>query len=136
MMALRPIVVDSKGMILGGNMRLEALKSLGHKEIPDEWVRRAGRLTEGQKREFIIKDNSSFGEYDWDLLANEWSDLPLTEWGVNLPKGWSNDENGDTSPQLSGMEYRIIVQCESEGEQARLLERFESEGIKCQALIS
>lgn len=89
MMTLRPIVVDDQGVVLGGNMRLEALKALGYKEIPDEWVKRAEELTEEQKREFIIKDNNSFGEYDWDLLANDWSDLPLSEWGVDIPEDWA-----------------------------------------------
>jgi DNA modification methylase len=89
MMTLRPIVIDDQGVVLGGNMRLEALKALGHKEIPDEWVKRASELTEEQKREFIIKDNSAFGEYNWDVLANEWSDYPLTDWGVDLPEDWT-----------------------------------------------
>src|SRR5688572_30309727 len=89
MMALRPIVVDDEGVVLGGNMRLEALKSLGYKELPDEWVKRASELSEEQKREFIIKDNSSFGEYNWELLANEWSDLPLSDWGVDIPEDWA-----------------------------------------------
>ena len=54
MMALRPIVIDDQGVVLGGNMRLEALKALGHKEIPDEWVRRADDLTEEEKKRFIV----------------------------------------------------------------------------------
>ena len=89
MMALRPIVVDEAGTILGGNMRFLALKRAGYKDLPDEWVKRADQLTEAQKREFVIKDNGSFGEYDWDLLANEWDDLPLADWGMAwvLPVG-------------------------------------------------
>jgi 16S rRNA G966 N2-methylase RsmD len=89
MMALRPIVVDENGMALGGNMRLEALKANGLKEIPEEWVKKASDLTDEQKQEFIIKDNNSFGEYDWDVLANSWSDLPLAEWGVDIPEDWA-----------------------------------------------
>ena len=88
-MELRPIVIDESGMVLGGNMRLEALKSLGKKSIPDHWIKRASELSEEQKKEFIIKDNSSFGEYDWDLLANEWGDYPLAEWGVDIPDDWA-----------------------------------------------
>lgn len=89
MMTLRPIVVDESGVVLGGNMRLEALKALGKREIPDEWVKRADELTPEQKQEFIIKDNAGFGEWDWDLLANEWSDLPLSDWGVDIPEDWA-----------------------------------------------
>ncbi len=88
MMKLRPIVIDADGVILGGNMRYEALKANGLKEIPEEWVKRADELTEEQKKEFVIKDNSSFGENDWDLLANLFSDCPLTGWGLDLPEEW------------------------------------------------
>lgn len=87
MMALRPIVIDDSGMILGGNMRFEAIKSLGMKEIPGEWVKRADDLTENEKREFIIKDNVGFGEWDWDVIANEWSALPLVDGGLDVPDG-------------------------------------------------
>lgn len=85
MMALRPMIVDETNTVLGGNMRLNAIKALGMKEIPDEWVKRADELTEDQKKEFVIKDNSGFGEYDWDVIANEWSDLPLADWGLDVP---------------------------------------------------
>lgn len=86
MMELRPIVVDANGVILGGNMRYQALKANGMKEIQDEWVKRADELTEEQKREFVIKDNVGFGEWDWDVLANEWDDLPLGDWGLDIPE--------------------------------------------------
>jgi ParB-like chromosome segregation protein Spo0J len=85
MMELRPIVVDENFVVLGGNMRLAAIKALALKEIPDSWVKVAEGLTEDEKREFVIKDNVSGGEWDWDALANEWSDLPLTDWGLDLP---------------------------------------------------
>jgi DNA modification methylase len=88
MMSLRPIVVDESYTVLGGNMRLEALKANGLKEIPDEWVKRASELTPEQKREFVVKDNAGFGEWDWDALANEWSELPLADWGLDVPEDW------------------------------------------------
>lgn len=92
MLALRPIVVDTDGIILGGNMRLRALQDLGYKEIPDEWVKRADELTEEQKREFIIKDNVGFGQWEWDALANEWDTEQLSEWGLDMP-GFDVDED-------------------------------------------
>jgi len=92
MMALRPIVVDADNVILGGNMRFRALQDLGYKEIPDEWVKKADELTEEQKREFIIKDNSGFGSWDWDALANEWDTEQLSEWGLDMP-GFDIDED-------------------------------------------
>lgn len=91
MMALRPIVVDSAGMVLGGNMRLRALQELGFKEVPDEWVRRADELTEDEKRRFIITDNAGFGSWDWDALANEWDAAELAEWGLDVPDEWGYD---------------------------------------------
>jgi len=90
MMELRPIVIDEDGIILGGNMRFEAIKNIGYKEIPDNWVVRREDLTESQKKEFVIKDNASFGEWDWDVIANEWDVQKLDEWGVSL---WTADED-------------------------------------------
>jgi ParB-like chromosome segregation protein Spo0J len=86
MLNKRPLIVftdvDSKYVVLGGNMRLKACKEVGIKEIPvivaDEW-------TEEQKAEFLIKDNVGFGEWDWDGLANEWDTDKLTDWGLDLP---------------------------------------------------
>lgn len=91
MMALRPIVVDADNVILGGNMRFRALQDLGYKDIPDEWVKKADELTEEQKREFIIKDNSGFGSWDWDALANEWDGEQLEQWGLDVPD-WAGDD--------------------------------------------
>jgi len=85
MLELREIIVDENNIILGGNMRYRALKQIGEKECIAKIVT---GLTLDQKREFIIKDNSNFGEYDMDALANLWSDLPLVEWGVDLPEDW------------------------------------------------
>ena len=84
MMELRPIVVDEENMILGGNMRFRAIKELGNKTIPESWIKRATGLTEEQKKEFIIKDNASFGEWDWELLANEWNPETLSNWGIDV----------------------------------------------------
>jgi len=84
MMELRPIVIDEDGTILGGNMRYRALKEMGYKEIPDNWVKKASELTDEEKRRFIIEDNVGFGEWDMDMLANEWDAEELEEWGVEL----------------------------------------------------
>jgi DNA modification methylase len=85
MMKLRPIIVDAEGMILGGNMRFKALQELKYKDIPDEWVKRDGELTDEEKQRFIVADNIGFGEYDWDMLANEWDKDKLIEWGLEIP---------------------------------------------------
>lgn len=73
---------DGKYMVLGGNMRLRALQDLGIKEAP---VMLADHWTEEQRREFVIKDNLGFGEWDWDQLANEWDAGQLSEWGIDVP---------------------------------------------------
>ena len=88
MMEKRPIVcvTDSDGKLypLGGNMRLKALKELKYKDIPDSWVTMADEWTEEQRREFLIKDNVGFGEWDWDMIANEWDAEQIEEWGLDV----------------------------------------------------
>jgi hypothetical protein len=86
MMELRPMVVNSDMVVLGGNMRLKALKEAGYKEVPDEWVKSAESLTEEEQRRFIIADNVGFGEHDWDMLANEWNAVELEAWGLDMPE--------------------------------------------------
>ena len=82
MLSLRPIVVNDNMVVLGGNMRLKACKEAGLKEVP---IIKASELTDEQQKEFIIKDNVGFGEWDWDQLANEWDVEQLTEWGLDVP---------------------------------------------------
>ena len=82
MLELRPIVVDENNIVLGGNMRLKACKEAGLKDV---YIVKAENLTELQKDEFIVKDNVGFGEWDWDMLANEWDTEKLDEWGLDLP---------------------------------------------------
>lgn len=94
MLDLRPIVVDEDMVVLGGNMRLKACIAAGLKEVP---IKVAEGLTSEQKAEFIIKDNASFGEWDWDLLANEWDPTELIEWGIDVPF--------DSEPEESENEY-------------------------------
>lgn len=93
MLTLRPLVVDEEYVVLGGNMRLQALLQLRYPEVP---VVIAKGLTAQQKREFILKDNASFGEWDWDLLGNEWSDLPLQDW-LDVPRSWNTEPEEETS---------------------------------------
>ena len=88
MLELRPIVIDENNMVLGGNMRLKACLEAGLTDVP---VIHANNLTEAQKKEFIIKDNISFGEHDFDILANEWNIIELDEWGLDIPAFANND---------------------------------------------
>jgi hypothetical protein len=92
MLDIRPIVVNSDMVILGGNMRFKACKEAGLKEIP---VIVADNLTEEQQREFLIKDNTSGGEWDFEILANEWDVEQLEDWGLDMPKGKEDKEEGE-----------------------------------------
>ena len=103
MLELRPIVIDENNIVLGGNMRLKACIEAGLKDVP---VKQAKDLTEEQKKEFIVKDNVGFGEWDWSDLANNWETEELEEWGLDII-GFSNVEDlgigfslpdGDKSP--------------------------------------
>ena len=103
MLAKRPIVYDESNTILGGNMRYMALKELVKEgfEVKDEYFKQVTDWTEEQKREFVIKDNVALGEWDTDILANKWDDLPLEDWGIDTT-GWDNEEvEEDEVPELS-----------------------------------
>lgn len=99
MLSLRPVVVNKDMIILGGNMRYKAAKEAGLKEIP---ILIANNITEEQEREFLIKDNTSGGEWDWDILANEWDADELNDWGLETPYTWGEvleaEEDDYTEP--------------------------------------
>ena len=85
MLEIRPIVVNADMIVLGGNMRLKACIEAGLKQVP---IIKADDLTEDEQRQFIIKDNVSGGEWDWEMLSNEWDAEKLDEWGLDVPN-WS-----------------------------------------------
>ncbi len=95
MMELRPIIIDENNMVLGGNMRLKALEELKYIDIPENWVKKENELTEDQKKEFIIKDNVGFGDWEWEQLSNEWDAELLDEWGLDMPNFDIDDEDED-----------------------------------------
>jgi hypothetical protein len=124
MMALRPMVVNEDMVVLGGNMRLKALKELGYKEVPNDWVKSAKDLTEDEIRRFIIADNVGFGEHDWEMLANEWNVEELTDWGLDIPNfntadidySILDDENIDNhlDDMADGVKKAIQIEFEAE----------------------
>ena len=87
MLEAREIVLNKDHIILGGNMRYRAAKEAGIKELPVKIV----DWSEEKQKEFIIKDNISGGEWDWDILANEWDTSFLDKWGLSLPSTWDLD---------------------------------------------
>ena len=92
MLDIRPIVYDETNTILGGNMRYKALEVLELEgfEVKDNWFKCVKDLTEKEKKEFIIKDNVPFGDWDWDTLLMN-GDLPLNDWGLDISK-WTDEE--------------------------------------------
>ena len=120
MLEIRPIVVNADMVVLGGNMRLKACKEAGLKEVP---IIIADNLTEEQQREFLIKDNVSGGEWDFEMLANEWDVDELTEWGLEVPTfatdvDYSILDDDDVSEQLEDMQNGVkkAIQIEFEAE--------------------
>jgi ParB-like chromosome segregation protein Spo0J len=118
-------------VILGGNMRFRACKEAGLKQVP---VIVADNLTEDQQREFLIKDNVSGGEWDWDLLANEWDVEQLEEWGLDIPKMLgADDELTDLSSSIDSL-YRIEVVCKDEEHQENVYNKLIEQGFECRLL--
>jgi hypothetical protein len=120
MLEIRPIVVNSEMIVLGGNMRLKAAKEAGLKEVP---IIKAENLTIEQQNEFIIKDNVSGGEWDFDILANEWDVKQLEEWGLDVPN-WlelpsdedliGEDKNKPPTMKITFPTPEDLQTCESE----------------------
>lgn len=109
MTEVREIVVNRDHIILGGNMRYKAMLEAGWTEAPVKVV----DWSQTKQDEFVIKDNSSFGDWDWDILANEWDAEQLDAWGVNTPE-WNNDKEESTTENDSGKE-RATATCPSCG---------------------
>lgn len=108
MLNLRPLVIDEKNQVLGGNMRLRVALDLGLETVP---VICAIGLTESQKKEFIIKDNVSFGEWDFDILANQWDDLPLGDWCLDVPTFSVIEDDADSfgEPSSAGESTKFLM---------------------------
>ena len=133
MLKLRPIVVDEDMMVLGGNMRLKASKEAGLSEV---WIDIAEGLTEEQKKEFIVKDNVGFGEWEWDMLANEWDSVQLAEWGLDV---WQNEDDSKEKEinDLSEndiIDFKLELTFENEEEQEKNYIELTKQGYKCQIL--
>lgn len=109
MMELRPIVIDENGIIQGGNMRFRALIELGYTEVPDSWVKSGKDLTPELWKEFVIKDNLGYGEWDLDVLSKNWDVNQLMDWGMDMPSDWKIEE-----PETSEDDYQIPKEIETD----------------------
>ena len=137
MLNIRPIVVNKDMIILGGNMRFKACKEAGLKEVPIIIT----DLTEEQQKEFLIKDNVSGGEWDWDIIANEWDIQNLKEWGLDIPVldlGSELDDEGNfDDPGISDKnQYGVIVICESSGSQESVFNDLTNMGFNCKIVVT
>ena len=132
MLNLRPIVVNDDMVVLGGNMRLKACKEAGLKEIP---IIKASELTEQQQKEFIVKDNVGYGEWDWNDLANNWDSEQLIDWGLDIPgfKIEEEKEMEDLSDKLKS-EFKIEIICKDETEQEQTYNKLIEQNYECRLL--
>ena len=141
----RPIIAVPHGgkyVILGGNLRYEGARHNKDKEAPVAVIPEDTPLD--KMKEIVVKDNGTFGAWDYDSLANEWGDLPLTDWGVPV---WetdpeeeltAEDEDGAPVPRADDFEYKqqygVIVTCKDEIEQQAIYERLTGEGLECRVV--
>jgi hypothetical protein len=125
MLELRPIVIDENNIVLGGNMRLKACQELGIKDVPTIFAK---DLTEDQKKEFIIKDNVGFGEWNWDELADNWDSEQLTAWGLDI---LGYDLNGDfREEQPYNFMNKVTIEFKTIEEATAYFETATQQGLK------
>lgn len=122
---VRPIVVNQDMIVLGGNMRLKAMKEVGMKEVPITIV----DWDEDKQRQFIIKDNIGYGEWDFDMLANEWDELELQDWGINLPNNLLDDIKEICENELIKTNWTINIVCDNESQAKELYQKFVMDGL-------
>jgi len=112
MLEIRPIVVNDKNVILGGNMRYKASIEAGLNEV---YIVRANNLTQEQQREFVIKDNVGFGEWDWDLLGNQYEYDQLEDWGLDAIKhDWDDLDYIEEAEKKQVAEDKIVISLDTE----------------------
>jgi ParB-like chromosome segregation protein Spo0J len=135
MLQTRPIVVNSDLIVLGGNMRLKAVLEAKLKKVPvivvDEW-------SESQQREFIIKDNLGYGEWDWEMIANEWDAQELDEWGLDIINVDSNvnldDFFEDKSEDNVDSQFKIVLDY-TEDDYNEVIELFKKHSGSREAIV-
>lgn len=130
MMDIRPVIVNEENIIMGGNMRYNALIEIGYSEVPDSWVKRYKDLRPDQWHEFIIKDNLPYGQWDYDALANGWDDKDLEKWGLDIP-GFEplEEEKEDDKKAIS---TRLIVECGDLVKLSALFSELQDRGFNCE----
>lgn len=136
---LRPIVIDAKGVIIAGNMRFRALLELGYKEVPDDWVRTADDFTVEQVKRFMITDNVGYGEWDWDIIGNEWDAKELDAWGLSIPVFESATDEKDPFDDegiTAKNQFGIIIMCDNEVSQEKAYSELVEKGYNCKIVVT
>lgn len=129
MLELRPLIYDPDTMeLLAGNMRFRALQELDYKEIPDNWATPANQLSEEEKRRFVIVDNLGFGEWDMDIIANEWNEEELKDWGFDYNFPDSIEEKID-EPEEENASLSMVVSAKDPHEYAELFAELQERGF-------
>lgn len=139
----RPVLAipfqDGKYIVFGGNLRREGSKAAGRKDVPAVvYVPE----TDDDRTTILrraMKDNGSFGSWDYDALANEWDDLPLADFGIpvwNFSQKKVNTEKstGEIDPAGITVDYKVQVECDSLDEQLELIKELDGRGYKCKSL--
>ena len=135
MLKLRPIIVNKEDVILGGNMRYKASVAAGLKEV---WILKTEELTKEQEDEFVIKDNASYGDWDWDSLANVYTIEDLGEWGLDVPSYLLDDDDKEPAYDKDMVAERLGAYINNKIKQITLLfptEAYEKIIIKFQDIM-
>lgn len=131
---INPLKVYAQGdlfVVLGGNMRLRALQEIGAAECP--CIEIPQDTPTEVLRKIVVLDNSTFGEWDWDMLANEWDDAELKEWGLDVPTAKEKEEQPDLSDTINAA-YKVEVSCTCEEDQEKLYNDLTTQGYQCRLL--
>lgn len=129
----RPLILSDRTgelVIIAGNQRFKAAKKLKLKTVPTYLL--AG-LTEEKEREIVIRDNVQAGDWDYDILANEWDTAALADWGVPIPA--VGDPFSDPGIAIKN-QYGVIVMCDDEAQQEQLFTRLQAEGLTCKVVVT
>lgn len=135
---MRPCIVypvGDKFVLLAGNLRFSGARQNGDKDVPCCVVKTGTPV--GKLKEIVLKDNGSWGAWDFDALANEWSDLPLIDWGIPAWEETTEKDNSTNQKDISDqieMEYKVEVTCVNEAEQEQLYNKLVNEGYECRIL--
>ena len=136
MLNIRPIVVDENMVILGGNMRLKACQKAGLKDVP---IIIFENLSEERKKEFIVKDNVGYGEWDFNILNSDWDKEILFEWGMDLPKfeTFDDEDNEKTDDRNINIEnlFQLTIDFNNELELKEAYEKLTAEGYITKILM-